>query len=75
MRYPKECPVFEVIANTSHHLYRVGTHVTAAHVRGAIFDCYDGEQLTALTCSWWINASDLRPLTPAAVDMLALVTP
>lgn len=80
MRYPKECPVFEVINEGRWYMaFEVGSHV-----EGQGIDSFESSMM-AIDCvgpnrrGWDINQSvdpsALRPLTAAARDMIALVKP
>lgn len=79
MRYPAECPVFEVVGGHPYgdvDCFVVGCGIVNG-TRGPIEACgvgyssgewSDGQPLTYFP-------DELRPLTPAARAMLALVTP
>lgn len=72
--YPKECPVFEVVVSGFHSFLR------GCHVEGSIRD--EGEVLHRLRgfptpygddAGFPFTPAELRPLTLAARQMLALV--
>ena len=79
MRYPKECPVFEVVKNDGSHAFKLGTHVVCELSLWSNFPLMasDGERLSDQHfCDGpqYMAIDQLRPLTRAARDMLALVT-
>ncbi len=77
--YPDECPAFEVIGKVhGWHAFKIGTHVTGDPCEHTdALDCYGGENADDRNSAWhvgqYIAPADLRPLTPAAVAMLAIV--
>ncbi len=81
--YPDECPAFEVIGfGHCWHAFKIGTHVTGepSMTGDGVLDCYGGEGssdggLDAWRCGQYVGFNDLRPLTPAARELLASARP
>lgn len=77
-RYPKECPVFEVLATAECDPRWKGQHCTPEGVdfygnREALHMRFDETDARIVAVPFY--PGELRPLTQAARDMLALVSP
>lgn len=67
--YPDECPVFEVVGSRIWScFYTKHEHVTGTTegFNQKVIKCLGGEEETT---DEWVHIFDLRPLTPAAVEM------
>ena len=78
--YPANCPVFEVIAGSGGHGFKLGTHVTGVPSNDPLLTiiAYDGEERTtdspwAIRSGQYMKPEWLRPLTPAAQAVLDAV--
>lgn len=79
MRYPAECPVFEFVGSSTVWVgFDVGVHVQIERLAGDLpytVMARGCDKFSEMDYPQSVPTSSLRPLTRAARDMLALVTP